>query len=164
MIRPQSLLQLVQGTNIARLPLQSQPIVLIHPTQPSNGQSLERQLQGVCVWRAGGRNDLLKPAAGGAIRNALVSGGDVPLPEERYDLIVKGIGAVGLEDDTGIGSLFDRRLGHSLPPVSDVSLTLPSSIGAAGATWGLEIALGYSSFQRVGSRGTESQRRLGIGN
>ena len=78
---------------------------------------------------------MLKPAAGGAIRNAFIRRRDISLPEERYDLIVKGIGATGLEDHTGIGRLFDRRLGEPLAPVSDISLAPPSGIGTAGAVW-----------------------------
>ena len=78
---------------------------------------------------------MLKPAAGGAIRNAFVGGRNISLPEERYDLIVKGIGATGLKDDTGIGRLSDRRLGDSLTPVFDISLALPSGVGTAGAIW-----------------------------
>lgn len=93
---------------------------------------------------------MLKPFAGGAVRNALVGRGDVPLPEKRQELVVKSVGAIGLEDDTGIGSLLDGRFDNPLTPVLDIALALPSGIGAAGAVWFLEIALGYG-FQRVGS-------------
>ena len=66
-------------------------------------------------------------------------------------MVVKGVGAIGLEDESSIGSLFGRRFHDPLPPVFDITLTLPSCFGAAGAIWGLEIALGEPFFQLVGS-------------
>lgn len=97
---------------------------------------------------------MLKPAAGRAIRNALIRRRDVPLPEERHDLIVKSVGAARLEGDTGIGNLFDRRLDGALPPVFDITLALPSGFGAAGAIWGLEIAAHFPSFASGAAFGT----------
>lgn len=97
---------------------------------------------------------MLKPAAGRAIRNALIRRRDVPLPEERHDLIVKSVGAARLEGDTGIGNLFDRRLGDALPPVFDITLALPSGFGTAGAIWGLEIAAHFPSFASGAAFGT----------
>lgn len=96
---------------------------------------------------------MLKPAARGAIGNALVRGWDVPLPEEGDDLAVKGFGTTGLDDDAGVGRLFDRCLGNPLPPVLDISFALPAGVGASGAIWDLEVALEHASFQRVGRRG-----------
>lgn len=66
-------------------------------------------------------------------------------------MIVEGVGAVGLEDESSIGSLLDRRVRDPLSPIFDITLTLPSGFGAAGAIWGLEIALGEFFFQLVGS-------------
>ena len=95
----------------------------------------------------------MKPATRRAIGNAFIRGRNVPLPEERLDLIVKGIGAVGLEDDSSIGIPFDRRFGDLLSPVFDITLALPSGFGAAGAIWDLKIALGgQSSFSSLDLR------------
>ena len=92
---------------------------------------------------------MLKPAAGGAIRRALVGRGNVPLPEEGYDLIIKGTTGTGLEGNRCIGSLFDGRLGSSSSPVFDIPLALPSGFGTTGAVGGFEIALGHSLFSGV---------------
>ena len=89
---------------------------------------------------------MLQPGAGGAIRDTFVSGGNIPLPKERYELIVKGIGAVWLKGDTGIGSLFDIRVDDPLSPVFDITFALPSCVGTSGAVRGLEITLECSSF------------------
>lgn len=101
---------------------------------------------------------MLQPATGGAIRRAIIGGGNVPLPEERYELVVQSIGAAGLEDDASVVSLFDGRLGIPITPASNITLAFPSSVCAAGPVRGLEIALGVVSNQPAGTIGA----RLGI--
>ena len=103
---------------------------------------------------------MLQPATGGAVRRAVIGGGNVPLPEERYELIVQSIGAAGLEDDAGFVSLFDGRVGIPIAPGSNITLALPSSVCAAGAVRGLEIALGRLFDQRAGRRGARLRNRF----
>ena len=89
---------------------------------------------------------MLQPGAGWSIRNALITGGNVPLPEERNDLIVISIGVARLEDESGVGSLFDRRFDNLLMPVVDIALALSSGFCATGTTWDLKVTLSYSLF------------------
>ena len=63
-------------------------------------------------------------------------------------MIAECIGTAWLEDHTGIGSLFDRRLDDPLPAILDITLALSASIGTAGAIRPLKIALMHSFSAR----------------
>lgn len=84
---------------------------------------------------------MLKPAAGRIIRNALICGRDVPVPEKRHHLIIISIGAARLEDESSISGLFNSTFGNSMTPILSIALALSSMLCATGTTWELEVTL-----------------------